>query len=94
MERIQKELKIDRQIIQKSLDFINHEYNKLVEIKLEDKIKYHLASLIMILIKENNQIKLEDFITKNYTNIFIDEIYKKINEINLWCKSMGNYNPF
>jgi len=94
MERIQKELKIKRQIIQKSLDFINNEYSKLVKIQLEDKIKYHFASLIMILSNENNQKKLEDFINEKYTNISIDEIYKKINEIILWCKKMGNYTPF
>ena len=48
----------------------------------------------MILKKENKQKNLEDFINKNYTNISIDEIYGKLNEISLWCKSKGDYEPF
>ncbi len=94
MERIQKDLKMDKQIIRKTLDFINNIYRRLVQIHSEDIIKYYLASLIMILRKENNQTKLEDFINQKYTNISKDEIYKKINEISLWCKKMGNYEPF
>ena len=94
MERIQKDLKIDKQIIQKSLDFINNEYGNWNEIQSEDIIKYQFASLIMILKKENKQKKLGDFIINNYNNISIDEIYEKLNEISLWCKSKGDYKPF
>ena len=94
MERIQKELKMSKQIIKKSLDFINNVYGKWIEIQSEDIIKYYFASLIMILKKENKQKNLEDFINKNYTNISIDEIYEKLNEISLWCKSKGDYEPF
>lgn len=94
MERVQKEFKMSKQIIQKSSDFINNEYGKWIEIQPEEIIKYHFASLMMILKKESIQNNLEDFINRNYTNISIDEIYEKINEISLWCKSKGNYEPF
>jgi len=94
MERIQKEFKMNKQIIQRSLDFINNEYSKCVEIQSENMIKYHFASLIMVMNKENIQYNLEDFIRRNYTNIALDEIYEKINEVSLWCKSKGNYEPF
>ena len=94
MERIQKELKIDKQKILKSLDFINNIYRRLVQIHSEDINKYYFASLIMILRKENNQTKLEDFINNKYTNISKNEIYKKIREVSLWCKKMGSYKPF
>jgi len=94
MERIQKEFKMSKQIIQKSLDFINNVYGKWIEIRPEDTITYHFASLIMVLKKDNIQDNLEDFINRNYTNISINEIYEKIKEISLWCKSKGNYEPF
>lgn len=94
MEKIQKESKMSRHTIQKSLDFINNIYSKWIEIQSEDIIKYHFASLFMILKKESKQKNLVDFISKNYTNISIDEIYEKLNEISLWCENKRNYEPF
>lgn len=43
--------------------------------------------------EENKQIQLENFINKHFTNISIEDINEKINEITLWCQNK-NYIPF
>ena len=81
LEKVHKDLEIDKQIIRKSLDFMNFIYNRWVEIQSDDKLKYHLASLIMILQSENEEDKqnqLENFIKKHFTNISIEEINETV----------------
>lgn len=96
LDKIYKLLGIDKQIISKSYDFINFVYTRWIEIQLEEKFKYHLASLMMVLHQnklEKEKKQLEDYINNHFTNISIEEIYEKINDITIWCQEK-NYNPF
>lgn len=96
IEEIYKMLRIDRQIISKSYDFIIFVYTRWIEIQPEEKFKYHLASLMMGLHQselEDKKRQLGDYINNHFTNTSIEEINEKINEITIWCQEK-NYNPF
>ncbi|KKL85079.1 hypothetical protein LCGC14_1958300 [marine sediment metagenome] len=96
LDKIYKLLGIDRQIIQKSYDFINFIYTRWIVIQSVEKFKYHLASLMMALHQnelEEEKQQLGEYINNHFKNTSIEEINEKINEITIWCQEK-NYNPF
>ena len=93
MDKVKKELNFDIMILKKAIGFIDSMYSKWIEIDPVDKFKYHFASLYVVLQDDDKQKQLEEFIKTRYTNISIEDLKEKVEEINNWCNKL-NFNPY
>lgn len=93
MDKVKKELSFDFIILKKAVGFIDSIYSKWIEIDSVDKIKYHFASLYVALHNDDKRKQLEEFIKNRYTNIYIEELKEKVEEINNWCNKLS-FNPY
>lgn len=87
MNEIKNEFKIEIILIHKALGLIDYIYSKWVEISGTDKVKYHIASLLILLEEDDRYSKILEFIKKKYANVSLDEVKLKIKEISEWAKT-------
>ncbi len=96
LDKISNDVGIEYSIISSSCDFINFIYSRWIPIPSDQKHKYYLASLLMLLGHKNLEEKkrqLENYIEEYFKDTSMNEIREKINEIEEWRNSR-NYTIF
>lgn len=94
MDKVKKELRIDRITMNKAVGFIDYLYSKWIKFDPIDKFKYHFASLFIVLKNEEKQNKLEEFIKNQHTNFLVSELNELVEEIKNWAKTPDRLDFF